>query len=166
MPEYRFSGIPKNWPTDFPCAVLTKKEKKEILLGYVKCLCWVEEGPDTGNPVPLIPEKHFYRDEWDSLLEDLGEIMQTLSTEFYALLLGNPELFGHNLFLSRNRHGSGFFDEDEYPVEARKVLQEWAGLFGEVSILAPGDGRRKCSIWIDKLWKRNPEKIKNFFYGL
>ena len=47
----------------------------------------------------------------------------------------NESSFGHNFFLSRNRHGSGFFDEDN------NKLQEISYSFGPSDFYIGDDGK-------------------------
>lgn len=48
---------------------------------------------------------------------------------------------GHNFWLSRNRHGAGFFDQ---PFEFADELQELAKSFGECHVYVGDDGDIYC----------------------
>lgn len=52
-----------------------------------------------------------------------------------------PGRIGHNLWLSRNGHGSGFFDEDTCREEWRDVLQRKAQALGESDCYVGDDGK-------------------------
>lgn len=48
---------------------------------------------------------------------------------------------GHNFWLSRNGHGTGFFDEDTIPEDAQDRLQDAAKAYGEVNLYVGDDGQ-------------------------
>lgn len=48
---------------------------------------------------------------------------------------------GHEFALSRNGHGTGFFDNDDLPAGLRKTLQAAAKSFGETYLYVGDDGQ-------------------------
>lgn len=61
---------------------------------------------------------------------------------------------GYDLWLSRNGHGSGFFDRDGYDEDDSKFLMDLSKILGEISIYINDRG------WID--FDIYSEKYKNF----
>jgi hypothetical protein len=77
------------------------------------------------------------RDDCESFIQKAGELLHGSN-----LPHGEPDwsLIGHNFWLSRNGHGSGFFDsEDEYG-NAAQQLQDIARDFGESYAFVKMDG--------------------------
>lgn len=51
------------------------------------------------------------------------------------------ERAGHDFWLTRNRHGAGFWDRDELPQRTRAALTSWAHAMAEVSAYLGDDGK-------------------------
>lgn len=51
------------------------------------------------------------------------------------------DYFGHDLFLSSNGHGAGFFDRQDVPKEVRDELQDAARGLGETNAYVGDDGQ-------------------------
>lgn len=115
-----------------------KHDVTQTLEAYLACALWASIGDD-GEPLDskysvsdIAPESvdsariacAFFLDRAGPLLIDMdfGQI-------------------GHDLWLSRNGHGSGFFDEDTCRKEWRDVLQDKARALGESDAYVGDDGR-------------------------
>lgn len=51
------------------------------------------------------------------------------------------ELAGHDFWLTRNRHGAGFWDRDYYTKEQGQTLTKACNEFGVVDLIVGNDGR-------------------------
>ncbi len=64
-----------------------------------------------------------------------------LSVAGYATHGLTPEQLGHDLWLTRNGHGTGFWDRDAIPESKRKKLTEVARVFGSCDIYLGDDDK-------------------------
>ena len=53
----------------------------------------------------------------------------------------DPASVGHDLWLTRNRHGAGFWDRDYYSEDAAKKLTDIAHSMGEQNVVEGDDGK-------------------------
>lgn len=124
-----------------------------FLCGYVAALLWAETDNDD---VPL-EENHdvdaFSNEAWNSIVEDCRKfrenpVFQRLLDDSEAKHRGQSveDFVGHDFWLTRKHHGTGFWDGDWSEAvgkEATKVAQS----FREVSPYVGDDGR----IYLDGL---------------
>ena len=108
-----------------------EKQIKFALAGYLTCAHWMrdEELPDDIN----------FTDEFKAKAEkDVRKFIDDNDADFYAWYVRSgdgeqaAENFGHNLWLSRNDHGVGFWDRgqgelgDRLHAAARKLGETYA----------------------------------------
>ncbi len=112
---------------------------------YVVALLWStndENDPETGgDPLNETFSPEDMTDEfWRQVREDVLKFAQAETTHIWRV---DPELAGHDLWLSRNGHGAGFFDGDWSQTEfgdAGDYLQKLAEGMGEVWVHIGDDG--------------------------
>lgn len=125
-----------------------------FLRGYLEAALWTgtDESDDSGGR-PL--------DERFSVSDFSAETMEIASRECAAFQMpnladldqhprssdGSPalEYAGHNFWLSRCGHGSGFFDTDNLPEDARERLQDASRSAGERYVYIGDDGELHIS---------------------
>jgi len=139
--------------------MFTFEEIDEIVLCELDGLLRTTPKPD---PLGSDAEGYFIddyepEDAADSLSEELfnelscmlnddgllpGETHQPFrdAVSVYAEQYGDPWLFhfGHDLALTRNRHGAGFWDRG-LPGDAGEVLTDWAHSLGSKETIIPGE---------------------------
>jgi hypothetical protein len=115
---------------------------------YLECMLWSsndESTPQGGEPL----DKNYSPE--DLALETLEQVKKDCADfceqagEALTRMEGYPKeaaaQAGHDFWLSRNGHGSGFFDEDKLPAkEDRGFLQELSHKFGEQNPYVGDDG--------------------------
>ena len=143
-------------------------EFRAMLRAYMHCLLWTMPGPDGDeNPGDRFTPERFTRPARDTCMADCLEFLNRcqraqLSPWFWQTVDSytmqgefGPDRFGHDLALSRNGHGAGFFDRRELernaypdglrkPAELGEALQEIASSMGERDIY-PARGWIHCS---------------------
>jgi hypothetical protein len=136
----------------------------DVLRAYVDCALWscsVEE--DYASREGMAPDVSlqsagFTADDIDpsalaSMREDVRDFLTADDSEFgvrfadalafWVRVLG-AEQVGHDFWLTRNRHGAGFWDRfyGDIPGEAHgRVLTEAAHIYGESDLYIGDDGR-------------------------
>lgn len=107
-----------------------------MVVGYIGAIFFTEKGADTG-----------ITDDSVISLELMGKIesdCQIFLTECwkYGFLYSDfdAQLLGHNFWLNRNGHGSGFWDsEDVYGAEFAKKLSELSKTYHEFYVYVGDD---------------------------
>lgn len=117
----------------------------KMALQYVVTLLWAEttEAPEGSGTEPL--DESFAPEDlspefWQRVCQDVWKFVQA---DLDGVWRHNPELAGHDLWLSRNGHGAGFFDGDWSQTEfgdAGDYLQKLAEGMGEVWVYIGDDG--------------------------
>ena len=97
-------------------------EFRTMLRAYQGCLLWTMSGPDGDeNPGDRYTPERFTAAARTVCVADCLEFLNRVqnaglapwvwqTSDAYALPGYGPEQFGHDLALSRNEHGAGFFD--------------------------------------------------------
>jgi hypothetical protein len=107
-----------------------------ILEHYLGCALWTNEELDNFSILDIEEES---KEQAKKDIEAFLEKIKPLETEGE---IECPEQIGHDFWLSRNGHGTGFFDrmEDVYQ-DQQDVLQEIAKTFPEVNIFLGNNGK-------------------------
>ena len=102
---------------------------------YIECALW-SSTDDNGTSIDTIKDpSDFGRHAIASIREDCNTFYR-----LHGMLFENGDAAaGHDFWLTRNRHGAGFWDGD-YTEEAGKILTSAAHGFGESDILVGYDG--------------------------
>lgn len=117
---------------------------KTFICSYIETMLWAEVDSD-GQPLDS-QEVTFSLEALRTIVRDCTEFE---ASELCALAVeaaprdGYSEslsLVAHDFWLTRNRHGAGFWDGD-YPKELGKKLTEYCHTFGELSPYIGDDGK-------------------------
>lgn len=105
----------------------TKHVLSKILNSYLEAALWTES--DTiGDDFTIYD---FDDDSREAAKIEISNFMSKAN----QYLVGIPEdSIGHDIWLTRNRHGAGFWDRDYLDAEAGKVLTDLAHEMGERSL--------------------------------
>lgn len=100
--------------------VLPEPFARIVLRGYIEAMLWTESDwteenrDDTSWLVQGEDEMSFIFASRGRIIEDVLKFIQACGPEliyaYFDLEGSSPERFGHDLWLTRNRHGSGFWD--------------------------------------------------------
>ena len=104
---------------------------------YLETALW-STNDDAGEPLDsnydledLSPEAvDKANEDWSNFIKKAGSLLDNLSLSDVA----------HDFWLTRNRHGAGFWDGD-YSEETGKKLTEIAHSFGEIDLYVGDDGK-------------------------
>lgn len=146
---------------------LHTEQIKEIVKGYFACAMWTEEenlnddmnqhyhgdfnkvfnNADDDDDDNQVKTSHAFNEEnidSDSIIQaynDIKTFIQSVRPEYIieAIEDQGTERLGHDIWLTRNRHGSGFFDHS-YSDEAEKALTKAAQDLKEIYVYIGDDG--------------------------
>jgi hypothetical protein len=106
--------------------------------GYKECAVWASTD-DKGNPLDGLGLDLSTSAEV-KMLEDCSRF-QANNAELIQQAMEHQSLdrIGHDFWLTRNRHGAGFWDGD-YPKELGDALTKVAHSFGECHLYVDDDG--------------------------
>lgn len=116
---------------------MKRDDFETFVRGYLTCALWAstdESNESGGNPLDdnYGPED-FTRAAIRSARRDcrgflgLPEVADTLAT------VGTWEQHGHDFWLTRNRHGAGFWDRG-YDTKIGDMLTKWAQAYGDSNV--------------------------------
>ena len=123
-----------------------EEELEKFVAAYVEAaLWWTNDESDSSGGKPLddtygpsdVDENTWAAMEADCrrfIVANYQDLITCDSPKYTWMDLG-----GHDFWLSRNGHGAGFFDRDEWSEEVRNRLQEAAKAFGEVNLYVEND---------------------------
>lgn len=111
--------------------MITIEQIKDVVKAYIVTAIWVE---DLYLSIDDIDVDEYNRIEND-VNKVIAEMKKTLSDDEVTKLVTTEgqegNLFGHDLYLTRNGHGSGFWDKAEYyGLENSKLLTDIATNMG------------------------------------
>jgi hypothetical protein len=113
-----------------------------FLDAYITCALWSssDESDDTGGE-PL--DANYSRSDLEYTTEsNMARDCERFLEENAADIGTNYEQAGHDFWLTRNGHGTGFWDrsDDVWPEEVRERLTKAAQAFGERYLVVGDDG--------------------------
>jgi hypothetical protein len=129
-------------------------ELKTFIRSYIETALWSSSAGDAENEsVGCLdaPEFSDYVFTVDSLKRIIGDCRQFMASDLYICAVVDLvdlkdknrdeaiEQVAYDFWLTRNRHGAGFWDGD-YPKELGKALTEFANSFGTVNVI-PDNGK-------------------------
>lgn len=114
----------------------------DILKNYLECVLWTEEYDEE------VKDKTIYDFSEKSKKEATEQIKWFVDMSGDALDDISDESIGHDLWLTRNGHGSGFFDRG-YDDDIEEILSYLSNILGEV-YLEVGDDDKIDFIGSDK----------------
>jgi hypothetical protein len=116
---------------------------------YIKAALWAtNDESNDGGGVPL--DDNYSEDDFtDEALADIKAECKRFQEENAADITAENcltathyvEQAGHDFFLTRNGHGVGFWEDDDWKEEAGERLSEAAKAFGETNIYVGDDGK-------------------------
>lgn len=121
----------------------------EFTRAYVECLLWAETDNATEQGGEPLDRNYGAEDFAPEALQTILDDCQRFQNENRADLDQYPdhngytgaELAGHNFWLTRNGHGTGFWDREYLPEDLRDRLTSAAQGAGEVWVYVGDDGR-------------------------
>lgn len=121
--------------------------EQEFVTGYIRAALWASCADTPDNRGANCPDN---LDDWaspDDLTPDTRESMEREAKAFFAAnyhLIGDTlaEQAGIDFWLTRNHHGSGYWDKPEvYGEETAKLLTDAADAAGERDLIVNDDWR-------------------------
>jgi len=117
----------------------------EAITTYARCARWAsldENGEAYGDSVQI----HYWtlkqmREEVDAFLSAVAFLRPL---DVWPAIAADPGQFGHDLWLTRNGHGAGFWDGD-WPEPAATVLTDLAKIMGERDLILTDGGELQYS---------------------
>ncbi len=111
----------------------------EFTRAYIECILWAETDDAAGEPLDAnYGAEDFTLETMQSIIEDCRRFQEANRADLAQY--GADELGGHDYWLTRNRHGAGYWDRDFLPHDARERLTQAAHNAGELSIYIGADG--------------------------
>jgi len=116
-----------------------------VVIAYVRCALWASTD-DEGEPLDGFYESWDFADEAEaSMIEDCQSFVDQLDElKLDWRASWTPEQLGHDLWLTRNGHGAGFWDRYYDNGEAEDmghVLTQLAKAFGTSDVYVGDDGK-------------------------
>jgi len=111
----------------------------EMVTGHLKCALWTETDEED---IPLDTNYSLTSFSMDAMAKAKMDCLKfaVAAGGYFDLSTLDSDNFGHNFWLNRNGHGSGFWDRDEIPEEFREPLSKLAHSFGERHALEACEG--------------------------
>lgn len=107
----------------------------EFVDAYLEAALWASMD-DEGTPLDdQYSADDFSQEAIDQAVKDSNEFIRDNLKDLEAV--GDPERHGHNFWLTRNHHGSGFWDEGYGDIGKR--LTDAAHAYGELHVYAGDD---------------------------
>ena len=111
---------------------------ERALAAYIECALWSSAGED-GEPLDGSYSADDLADEARrQMYEDVSDFLES-NADVIGLTSLTPEQVGHDFWLTRNRHGAGFWDRGLG--EAGDVLTDMAHPYGSCDLYVGDDGR-------------------------
>ncbi len=111
----------------------------EFTAAYIECALW-SSTDDNGEPI----DANYDVDSIDpQALHDVIVDCREFTTAYRELIAGQESQAGHDYWLTRNRHGAGFWDrgDDVYPESVREYLTRISHEAGSVDVYVGDDGQ-------------------------
>jgi len=101
---------------------------------YVETALWSSTDGD-GKPLDSLDA-----DVADSTQDKMRQDVESFARHNAKLIAGNWSQAGHDFWLTRNRHGAGFWEKSDWPEREGKLLTDAAHAYGEVYLYVGDDG--------------------------
>lgn len=135
---------------------ITWESLDEFTRGYVECALWLLDPEstsgrfddaedafpalDSATLTAMVSDCRDFRDLIAQLIEENHADLDGCDENPVTLIDDNQGQAGHDFYLTRNRHGAGFWDGDWPSVEG-KLLTKWSHTFGTFALYVGDDGR-------------------------
>lgn len=103
---------------------------EEVVEAYIKCALWAGLLDDNYGPDDLAPEAVA------AITEEIASFLEANESDLEGL---DPVMVGHDFYLTRNRHGAGFWDRGHD--EKGERLTKAAHAYGRSDLYIDDDGR-------------------------
>jgi hypothetical protein len=127
--------------TTYPYSL--QQDRADAVYGYATCALWTAldyhtEGEEPGQLDDVASLDDFSEDAWAKIIEEVGDFIDGNQDDFDAYLLAYTpsdasytaaECFGHDFSLTREGHGTGFWDRGLGDLGER--LSEAARVYGD-----------------------------------
>ena len=113
-----------------------KKKLDEFTEAYIEAALWSSIDPDTDLPMD---GKYGIEDISPELMKQIVDDCSKFQEEHWNDISNDPPGAGHDFWLTRNRHGAGFWDGD-WPKSVGERLTEAAQAYGEQDLYIGDDG--------------------------
>lgn len=127
--------------------MITQYNLDAMMEAYIETALWSTNDESTEQGGEPFDENYTASDIDDASLQDMRADCEKFANENETLLAQYQgtrwsvwQMAGHDFWLTRNRHGTGFWDRTEYWGEASKKLAEAARKFGEKNLYLGDDG--------------------------
>ena len=111
---------------------------KEVLKYYLQCALWVEDYDEEVKDKTIYDFSDNAKEQAKSEIEWFVDSCEYMTDDMFGNTM--DEDIGHDLWLSRNGHGAGFFDRD-YTEEEEKTFMMLSKILGDVNIEIGDDGK-------------------------
>ena len=105
-----------------------------MVKAYIECAYWADAGPDGEEG---LAEAELSEGSYASALFDCIAFLRLAR---WYINDWSMEQLGRDFWLTRNRHGTGFWDREFGSESARDEMTELSHRFGEVSLILGDDG--------------------------
>lgn len=110
----------------------------DFTAAYLECALWAE-CDDESNPLDRnYSIEDFAPEAIEQAIEDCAAFQADNTFEYNSAQYCDDELAGHDFWLTRNRHGAGFWDRD---LPNGDQLTEAAHAFGSCNVYVGDDGK-------------------------
>jgi hypothetical protein len=105
--------------------------------GYITAMFWAEGNEEVGDKgIYDISEQ-----TWKDIAADIAKFKELANPLLADQQEYSEEQAGHDLWLTRNHHGAGFWDRNELDEEVGKQLTKIAQDMGEKNLMLGDDGK-------------------------
>jgi len=109
---------------------------------YIECALWSSTDNSTESGGYPLDDNYDISDIAPETLEQMKKDCADFQSQFADLLTDYPdENAGHDFWLTRNRHGAGFWENDFGTRENCKKLTEMAHAYGSFDLYVGDDGK-------------------------
>lgn len=109
----------------------------DVELGYIDAALW-SSTHDDGEPLDVMGVEAIHPDTRKAMRADVEAFVKKNRAVLIASGLDDVQI-GHDFWLTRNRHGAGFWDRDIG--KAGQLLTDACAEFGEVYLYVGDDGK-------------------------
>jgi hypothetical protein len=106
---------------------------------YLECALWASLDEDGESFDGLYSVDDIAPSAIQQAIADCSAFRETMAEQL-ELTEADDAQHGHDFWLTRNRHGAGFWDRG-YPAEVGKALTDCAHSFGEANVYCGDDGQ-------------------------
>lgn len=113
-------------------------ELSELLKGYAACLLWVAPEDEKGKNLDEYGIIDIDEDTLKKMKEEVEEFKEENEDLFLKVNMSDEQI-GHDFALTRNHHGTGFWDRGFG--QDGNILSERCDKWGEYNLYAGDDGK-------------------------